>query len=204
MDRGYRCHAHVITAPFDTQWDAPVLRQPPFGNIEIGQNLDTTDHRRLVLARHAVYRLQQAIDTVTHLEPGFARIQVNIRHPPTDGLGKDTVDQFNDRCRLGLFLDIVQLFQLLPVILAILTSALVIHLAEVLVSVLNQPLEKLRVGQAQSYRRTQQPGALTDNRAQKRSRGQYLHTLSIVENWQQTVHTRKIARQASRQIGVNQ
>ena len=86
---------------------------------------------------------------------------MNIRHPSTDGFGEDAVDELYDRSRLCLFLDIIQLLQLLPIIINIAIALFFICLTEVLVRRFYQSLKELGPVQAATAQGAQQRRTLT-------------------------------------------
>ena len=138
----------IETASFDPQRNAPILRQASLCDIKIRQNLNPADDSRLILSGHTIDHLQNPVDPVTHIQPGLSSIKMNIRHPSTDGLGEDAVDKLYDRSRLCLFLDIIQLLQLLPIIINIAIALFFICLTEVLVRRFYQSLKEIGLSQA--------------------------------------------------------
>ena len=100
--------AHIDRAARDAQTDAPVLRQPLLGDVELGHHLDARDDRR----RHRAPRLQRlaqhAVDAQPHHEPVLERLDVDVRGVLLDRLGQQRVDELDDR-RIVLALEQVGL-----------------------------------------------------------------------------------------------
>ena len=93
---------------------------------------------------------------------------MNIRNSPADALRENTVHQFNNWRRLCLLFNIVQFFELLPVVDSITVAFLFLRLTQILISCLDESLKKLGLSQAQSHWRAQQGRALAGKRPQKR------------------------------------
>jgi hypothetical protein len=104
-------HAQIQLLALDAQRDAPVLRQPALGDVELGHDLDARDHRGGGAHRRRVDLLEDAVDAVAHLELVGEGLDVHVRGPRLDRALHDLVDQPDHRRLAG------QVAQVLDVLL---------------------------------------------------------------------------------------
>ena len=97
-----RGDAHVHAAPLQPHGDAAVQRQPALGDVHLGHDLDARDGRGQERARHGPDDLQLAVNAVADLEVALARLDVDVRGPPADGVGEQGVDEADDRRLVAL------------------------------------------------------------------------------------------------------
>ena len=80
----------------DLDLDAAVLRQAPFGDIQLGHELEAADDGGLELARRRFLIEEHAVHAEAHAEFLLERLDVNIAGALLDGLGDHGVDQADD------------------------------------------------------------------------------------------------------------
>ena len=78
-----------------------VLRQPPFGDIEVGHDLDAGNHRLRQHAGRRRNRPQQSIDAHAHDEATLKWLDVNVARAQFDRLFKQIVDRPHHRRAAG-------------------------------------------------------------------------------------------------------
>ena len=71
-------HAQVEFAALHAQLDAAVLRQPAFGDVEPGEDLEAAHHRRRHRQRRRVGFLQHAVHAVAQFHLALERLQVDV------------------------------------------------------------------------------------------------------------------------------
>ena len=89
--------ADIDVGAADAQPRGAVLRQPAFGNIEIGDDLDARNHGLRQHAGRRRHRPQQAVDTHANHEPGLKRLDMNVAGAQLDGFFQQIVDGANHR-----------------------------------------------------------------------------------------------------------
>ena len=77
--------------------DPPVLGAPSFGDIELGENLDTREDGTQQPSGRAVALDQHAVDAVADADPVLERLDVDVRGPQLHGFADHQLDQANDR-----------------------------------------------------------------------------------------------------------
>jgi len=78
-----------------------VLRQPPFGDVETGEDLDPRDQRLRRNARWRRHRAQQAVDAHAHHEAGAERLDVNVAGAQLDRALEQIVERTHHRGAAG-------------------------------------------------------------------------------------------------------
>ena len=78
-----------------------VLRQPPFGNIEAGENLDARNQRLRQRSRRRRYLPQQPVDAQAHHEPRAKRLDMDVAGAQFDGFLEQIVDGAHHRRAAG-------------------------------------------------------------------------------------------------------
>ena len=78
-----------------------VLRQPPLGDVEAGENLDARNQRLRQRVRRRGNRSQQAVDAHAHIETIAHRFDVNVARPKVDRFFQEIVDGAHDRRAAG-------------------------------------------------------------------------------------------------------
>ena len=82
---------------------AAILRQAAFANIHARQELNARTDRVKGRARRSANRLQNAIDPHADKELVFEGLDVNVRGPHLNALGKDRVHEVDDGSLFGQF-----------------------------------------------------------------------------------------------------
>ena len=77
--------------------DAPILRQAPLGDVELGEDFQARDDGRGEAGRMRFGILQLAIITVADAHAVLERLDMNVRGHALDRLGDDLVDQPDHR-----------------------------------------------------------------------------------------------------------
>lgn len=93
VDGGQRGHAEVVVGAVDRHGNAAVLRKPPLGDGDAGQNFEPRADGRIALYGKLGADAQIAVDAVAHLNGLFKRLDVNIAGAERHGLLDDGVDQ---------------------------------------------------------------------------------------------------------------
>ena len=96
-----RRDTHVEQFAAQRQADAAVLRHAALGDVEARHHLHAADHHRRHVRRHAQRLAQNAIDPHADDEPGFIRLDMDVRHAVARGIGDDAVDQADRRRVIG-------------------------------------------------------------------------------------------------------
>ncbi len=97
VQRGNGGDAQIHFLAAHHQLDAPVLRQPPLGDIQHRHDLDARCHRRLQAARRRLHLVENAVIAIADAQLVFEGIDVNIRSPALDGLRDQLVDEADQR-----------------------------------------------------------------------------------------------------------
>ena len=79
------------------QLDAPVLRQPPLGDVEPRHDLDARDDRRLQPRRRRLDFVQHAVIAVADPQPILERLDMDVGGMGLDGAGDQLVDEADHR-----------------------------------------------------------------------------------------------------------
>src|SRR5205085_1977095 len=80
---------------------AAILRQPPLGDVEPGNQLDARRHRVKSIPRQGQPSLQHAIETKAYPEIVLGRFYMDVRSPLIEGLPDQIVHQFDYRRLFG-------------------------------------------------------------------------------------------------------
>ena len=86
-----------ISLPPETRLDTAVLRQAALGDIELREDFEPGDHRRLELARRRLDLVENTVDPVAHLELVFEGLDVHVRGAAFEGADQHLIDQPDDR-----------------------------------------------------------------------------------------------------------
>ena len=89
--------ANIDLGPLDAQAGGAVLRQPPLGDVEAGDDLDARDQSLRQHAGRRRHRSQHAVDPHAHDEAGAEWLDVDVARPQLDGLFQKIVDRTHDR-----------------------------------------------------------------------------------------------------------
>ena len=109
--RRHHRDANVDLAVAYPDGNSAVLRQPGFGNVQVGHDLEARDDARLQRLGRRQHLMQHAVDTVSHLERPFERLDVDVAGAVAHRLRQDQVDELDDG-RLGLVIqDILRPFE---------------------------------------------------------------------------------------------
>ena len=101
---GLRRHgrdAHVEFGTADADPRRAVLRQPPLGDVETGENFHPRDQRLRRNARGRRHRAQQAVDAHPHHEAGAKRLDVNVAGAKLDRALEQIVERAHHRRAAG-------------------------------------------------------------------------------------------------------
>ncbi len=97
VDAGQRRDPEIDDPAAHLELEAAVLRHPPLGDVELGQDLDAAGQRRLHLDRRLHDLEQGAVDPVAHPDLMLERLDVDVGRAPLDRVGQDAVDQLDHR-----------------------------------------------------------------------------------------------------------
>ena len=97
--------------PSDGELDAPVLRQPPLGNVEPGHDLDARGDGGGEPRRRAVGLVQHAIIAVANPQPVLEWLDMDVGGLGLHGAGQKLVDQPDHRGLAGQILQPLGIFQ---------------------------------------------------------------------------------------------
>jgi len=106
-------HTEVDDAVPHLQLQAAVLRHPPLGDVELGEDLDARGEGRLHPERGLHHLEQRAVDPVADPQLELEGLDVDVARPPADGVGQEAVDELDDRRVVDLRLGGRLVFQLL-------------------------------------------------------------------------------------------
>ena len=154
-----RRDAEVDDPASHLQLEPAVLRHPPLGDVELGQNFDARGERRLHLERRPHDLEQGAVDAVAHPDLVLERLDVNVAGAPAHRVGQQAVDQLDHRrvvdLRLGggLVLLLLDDLDVLARLLHVLEDALQL-LVRGLVVLLDQVAEGVLAGDDRERGRT--------------------------------------------------
>jgi hypothetical protein len=94
-------HTHVEHFAAKGQPDAPVLRNPAFGDVEARHHLDAADDDGGYVRGHPERLAQHAVDAHTHDQAAFIGLDMDVGHALPDGFGDDTIDKADRRRIVG-------------------------------------------------------------------------------------------------------
>ncbi len=97
VHRRHRRYAQIDLLALHAQPDAPVLRQTPLGDVEIGHDLDARDHRGGKAPRRRLDLVQHAVDPVAHDQPVLERLDVDVGRARVERIGDDQRHQADHR-----------------------------------------------------------------------------------------------------------
>src|SRR5690606_39787304 len=80
---------------------AAVLRQPAFGDVELGHDLDAADHGGGEVGWRALALFQHAVDAIAHLEPVLEGLDVDVGRAQLDRALDHQVHQADHRGLAG-------------------------------------------------------------------------------------------------------
>ena len=100
MHRRHRRHAQVDLLAVHAQPNAAVLRQPSFGDVEVGHDLDPRNDGSRQAARRRFDFVQHAVDPVADDEPVLERFDMDVGCARLERVGDDERDEPDHR-RLG-------------------------------------------------------------------------------------------------------
>ena len=90
-----------MVRPFEAQLEAPVLRNPLLGDVELGHDLDAADHGLMMALVDRLHRLvEDTVDAVLDDDFALTRLDVDVARPPLDGVEDRRVDELDDRARV--------------------------------------------------------------------------------------------------------
>jgi hypothetical protein len=95
--RRQRGDAQVDHLAVDLGGDAAVLRDPPLGDVEVGEDLDPRRDRGDHGRRDDRRLLQHAVDAVADPHLLLLRLEVDVGGAALDGLGDHPLDELDDR-----------------------------------------------------------------------------------------------------------
>ena len=110
VERRERGDAEVDFAADGLDFDAAVLRQAAFGDVELRHQLDAGDDGGLHFARRRFLRVQDAVDAVADAELLFERLDVDVAGALLDGLGDHGVDEPDDGRLAGHVAQVFEIF----------------------------------------------------------------------------------------------
>src|SRR5579883_258672 len=105
---GQDAHAHIDRVSANVQFDAAVLREPAFGDIEVRHNLDTAGDCGREVAWWRDHFVEHAIAPVTHLVFVFERFEVDVGSVVADRHQKNHVDELPHRRGVRHFHHVVE------------------------------------------------------------------------------------------------
>jgi hypothetical protein len=91
-----RGNAHVDRARADAQGDAPVLRQPLFGDVEVGHDLQARDQRGMQRTIGLHHFAQRAVDAKAHGRGALVGLDVDVARAVARGLREQRVEHADD------------------------------------------------------------------------------------------------------------
>ena len=75
---------------------APVLRQPPLGDVHVAHDLEAARDAGLQLLGELAQVVQHAVDAAAHVQRVLARLEVDVRGVHAGGVGEEGVDHLDD------------------------------------------------------------------------------------------------------------
>ena len=107
--RRQHADAQVDRVSPDGQFNPAVLRQPPFGNVEVGHHLDAGRDRKCQVTRRGYQFVQHAVGFDADAELILERLEVNVAGVFLDRRQQHDVQQLADRRTVGHRFDTRQL-----------------------------------------------------------------------------------------------
>ena len=102
VDRRHDRDAEVDRPPLDADLEAPVLRDPLLGDVELRHDLDAADDRLVVLLVDRLHRrVEDAVDPVLDDDDVLLRLDVDVGRAALDRVEEDRVDELDDRAGVG-------------------------------------------------------------------------------------------------------
>ncbi len=93
---GQDADAHIDGVAADVEFDAAVLRQAAFGDVEIGHDLDARGDGHGEMARRRHHFIEDAVAAIAHLVFVFERLEMDVAGAILDGQEHDHVEQLAD------------------------------------------------------------------------------------------------------------
>jgi hypothetical protein len=93
----YGRDAQIDFLALHPQPDAPVLREPALGDIEVGHDLHARDHGRRKSPRWRLDLVQDPVDAVAHNQTVLERLDVDVRCSGFERVGDDERDEPDHR-----------------------------------------------------------------------------------------------------------
>jgi hypothetical protein len=103
-----------ICLPLTVTADAPVLRDPALGDVDVGHDLQRLMTPGLDRAGRAHHLVEHAVDAVADPQVLLARLDVDVGRAVRDRLRDEQVDELDDRRVLGDRLEVVEVDVLSP------------------------------------------------------------------------------------------
>ena len=95
MHRWCRGDAQIDPAPEQGQARATVLRQPPLGDVQLGQDLDARDDRGRQPGRRRSGLAQPAVHPIANAQMIARRLDMDVRGMEAQRVGQQLIDQPN-------------------------------------------------------------------------------------------------------------
>src|SRR6185437_12669915 len=96
IERGQRRNTKVHFAAHRFYFDAPILRQAAFGDVQLGHQLYARNNSGLQLARRRVLAIEHAVNAIPDAELFFERLDMYVARALLDGLRDHRVHQPDD------------------------------------------------------------------------------------------------------------
>ena len=96
VDRWHRCHADVKFTTLDQQPCPAILRQPPFGDIELAKDLDARNHGSAKFGSNGADIRQESVGAPTQVHASPRRLKVKIGRAGRRRLAEYFVHKIND------------------------------------------------------------------------------------------------------------
>ena len=94
-------NAQIDRAITHGETDAPVLGQAALGDVEVGHDLETGNHRQGQMLGRRRHFVERAVHAIADAELGFKGLEMNVAGAVLHGLEHDQVDEANDRRFVG-------------------------------------------------------------------------------------------------------
>ena len=105
-DRRQGRDAEVDLAVVEAELDAPVLREPALGDVEVGHDLETREDRRLEPLGRRQHLVQYAIHPEPDAEDLLVRLEVDVGGALLDRVDEHHVHELDDRRFVGRLLQL--------------------------------------------------------------------------------------------------
>ena len=109
MNTRHGRNTQVEFATIVAQVDFTVLRDTAFGNVHIGHNFNTRDHRSLDVLRRTHYIMQYTVYTIAHFYVAGFRLNVNVGSFIVNSLRNDQVYNADNRRLVNHFFELVNI-----------------------------------------------------------------------------------------------